>query len=130
MNDSTLWMAVGSVMALICGVLGRFVATQKGRPSTEGFMLGLLFGPFGVLIEGLLPTLVRETTKPEGPVRSAAPGLIRPRRSIRDEDTPIPQAGDPVGWLRYRRPSTGEVFWTPAPKPPETAKIIRSKRGH
>lgn len=35
---------------------GGWVANQKGRDPFEGGMLGLLFGPFGVHIEALLPT--------------------------------------------------------------------------
>jgi hypothetical protein len=39
----------------IFGGLGAWVAKQCGRDSFEGGMLGVLFGPFGVLVEGLLP---------------------------------------------------------------------------
>lgn len=41
--------------ALVFGFLGMWVADQKSRPSSEGFLLGLLFGPLGVLIEAVLP---------------------------------------------------------------------------
>jgi hypothetical protein len=40
---------------LIFGFLGRWVALQCGRNGNEGFWLGFLFGPFGAIIEGLLP---------------------------------------------------------------------------
>jgi len=36
--------------------LGLFVAIQKHRSGGEGLLLGLFFGPFGVLIEALLPS--------------------------------------------------------------------------
>ena len=34
---------------------GEYVAKQKGRPPFEGLVFGLLFGPFGPIIEGTLP---------------------------------------------------------------------------
>lgn len=43
-------------------LLGVYVAGEKGRSGWEGFILALLFGPFGVLIEALLPR--REKAKP------------------------------------------------------------------
>lgn len=36
---------------------GAWIAAQKNREQGEGMALGCLFGPFGVLIEALLPTL-------------------------------------------------------------------------
>jgi hypothetical protein len=42
---------------LVMGALGAFVALQKGRSPIEGLMMGFLFGPFGVLITALLPTM-------------------------------------------------------------------------
>lgn len=47
-----LWMLVWGAFV----VLGCYVSVQKGREFGEGFMLSLLFGPFGVLIAALLPT--------------------------------------------------------------------------
>lgn len=44
-----------SVFYFIWIPLGGYVAQQKRRNMTEGVLLGLL-GPFGVLIEALLPT--------------------------------------------------------------------------
>ena len=43
------------VVGVVFGFLGVFVATQKRRSDAEGFFLGFLFGPLGVLIEALLP---------------------------------------------------------------------------
>lgn len=44
------------VGAVVFGGLGSWVSYQKGRGEGEGLALGCLFGPFGVLIEALLPT--------------------------------------------------------------------------
>jgi hypothetical protein len=44
----------------LCGPLGGWVAGQKGRSGAEGFALGFVFGPFGVLVEALLPSISAE----------------------------------------------------------------------
>jgi hypothetical protein len=38
-----------------CAALGCYVACEKGRAATEGTLLGLLFGPLGVVIVAPLP---------------------------------------------------------------------------
>lgn len=43
--------------AVIMAIFGAWVAAQKNRGASEGFLLGLIFGPLGVVIEALLPTL-------------------------------------------------------------------------
>jgi hypothetical protein len=48
-------LAVVLVAPLFAG-LGAYVATMKRRTPSEGIILGLLFGPFGVLVALLLPT--------------------------------------------------------------------------
>lgn len=52
-----LIIAIG-VFLLAC--IGGYVAIQKGRNRGEGFLLALLLGPFGILIEALLPSAIRE----------------------------------------------------------------------
>jgi hypothetical protein len=42
---------------LMCTMLAAWVADEKNRSPIEGFLLGLLFGPLGVLVEVGLPTL-------------------------------------------------------------------------
>lgn len=42
---------------LACVFLALHVAHEKGRTLTEGVVLSVVFGPFGVLILALLPTL-------------------------------------------------------------------------
>src|SRR5262245_13241221 len=67
------WLASGS--------LGAWIALQKARRGGEGFVLGILFGPFGVLVECLLPTLMPT----EGPRRdrSGSVSLLPPRSAAR-----------------------------------------------
>src|SRR5260370_30727836 len=52
--------------------LGPYIAEQKGRNVWEGALLGLLFGPFGCLIEALLPTLEAWRPEPKGKGKAAA----------------------------------------------------------
>jgi hypothetical protein len=39
----------------LCGVLGMKIADYKRRSPAEGFFLGFLVGPIGVIIEAALP---------------------------------------------------------------------------
>ena len=46
------------ILLLVWGLLGgvgSWIATQKGRSGAEGFVLGVLLGPIGWIIEALLP---------------------------------------------------------------------------
>jgi hypothetical protein len=60
-----LWkLVVGFFLAALlfgCALFGGEMARDKGRPAAEGFFLGLLLGPFGVLIE-----LTNEVVIPPG----------------------------------------------------------------
>ncbi len=51
-----MFIGLGFLLALIMGLLGRYVAKQKNRSKAEGFWLGFLFSIFGVIIVALLPT--------------------------------------------------------------------------
>jgi hypothetical protein len=44
----------GMIALLFCG-LGEWVAGRKNRDGFEGFFLGLVFGPVGMLVEMALP---------------------------------------------------------------------------
>jgi hypothetical protein len=52
------------VAAVVCGLLGLYVSGQKNRSVAEGLGLGCLLGPFGVIIEALLPTVDRPRPAP------------------------------------------------------------------
>jgi hypothetical protein len=49
------WAIVIIVGWTALAFLGGWVANQKGRDPGEGVLLGILFGPLGVVVEGLLP---------------------------------------------------------------------------
>lgn len=49
------WLLPVALILLAHGALGSWVASQKRRSALEGAILGLLFGPLGVLVEALLP---------------------------------------------------------------------------
>jgi hypothetical protein len=54
----TVWLLLFILcFVLAMPMLGGYVAEQKRRPWGEGVILGLLFGPLGVIVAGLLPTL-------------------------------------------------------------------------
>src|SRR5437879_5292599 len=72
-----------------CGPLGARVAGQKNRPMTEGFLLGFLFGPFGVIVEVLLPAGANPTrTKPREKRRWERPLLDEVVESLPVERLP------------------------------------------
>ena len=54
-------MIIGlTALALIMGLLGRYVAKEKNRSAAEGFWIGFLFSILGVIIVALLPTIEKE----------------------------------------------------------------------
>jgi hypothetical protein len=64
------------VGGVVFGMLGTWIASQKNRDSGEGFALGCLFGPFGALVEALLPTMpapgTHQSIQPPRPILSPA----------------------------------------------------------
>jgi hypothetical protein len=55
-SDNYFLLVIGAGFGWLCFVgLGSWVAMQKNRSEGEGALLALIFGPFGVLIEALLP---------------------------------------------------------------------------
>jgi hypothetical protein len=72
-----LWCWVGSLW------MGPLLALAKGRGVLEGFSYGVLFGPFGVIVLGLMPSRdeprshigrfpsVRRISIPERPARGS-----------------------------------------------------------
>jgi uncharacterized membrane protein YeaQ/YmgE (transglycosylase-associated protein family) len=58
------------VVGLIFGGLGSWIANQKRRDGGEGFVLGFLFGPFGCLIEALLPNKLATDQSPQAATKT------------------------------------------------------------
>jgi hypothetical protein len=50
-------IAAGYLFATACA--GAYCSTEKGRPWLEGFLLGALFGPFGIVSAACLPRIKR-----------------------------------------------------------------------
>jgi hypothetical protein len=59
MEDWTILLVFVAVIAVAFSLLGAWVASQKRRDPFEGFILGFVFGPLGVLIEAMLPSAHR-----------------------------------------------------------------------
>jgi hypothetical protein len=62
------------IVGLAMGGIGAYISTQKGREGAEGFFLGFLLGPLGLLIAVLMPVQTprlpvrhREDTDPVPP---------------------------------------------------------------
>ena len=73
MDIMVLLVTIG-IGAVICGGIGAYVAAQKRRAAAEGFLLGLILGPLGVVVAALLPTGDRPATRPAtGTVAEAPP---------------------------------------------------------
>ena len=51
------------ITALLCPIIGLYVAGEKNRSGAEGAALGCLLGPVGVLIEACLPTRTKPTRR-------------------------------------------------------------------
>jgi hypothetical protein len=63
------WPIVAAAAAWVAMImLGVYVAIEKNRPWGEGLILGALFGPLGVIVIALLPTLAIEAEKPAKPL--------------------------------------------------------------
>lgn len=68
MDDIPAIWAGAAFFWLFMMILGAFIAKEKNRAAEEGFMLALLFGPFGVLVEALLPTIQPPVVTPPAPM--------------------------------------------------------------
>ena len=61
----------------LCGFLGVWIAARKLRSSAEGFFLGFLLGPVGVIIEpAFCPMSGRMAGKGEPPARTDQESLL------------------------------------------------------
>lgn len=81
--DEIQWLVVFAIFWTTIGLLGAWVASQKGRSAIEGFLLGFVFSILGVLIEAMLPNKIRPKTE-----RQPEPSVSAYLRKIdrRDDD--------------------------------------------
>lgn len=49
-----LFLILGVMVWLACGILASFMAQAKGRSRRLGFFLGFIFGPFGLIRAAML----------------------------------------------------------------------------
>jgi hypothetical protein len=75
-----LAIVLGLIGLMICGWLGSYAASAKGRSGSEGWLFGCLLGPFGILIVAMLPTL--EVTQRRPPMEQS-PISFEPAKKCR-----------------------------------------------
>lgn len=73
-EDQSVFILFVVILWVIFALFGAYVASQKNRAGMEGLILGFLFGPLGVLIEALLPTLLPREDVRSGYARGAQAG--------------------------------------------------------
>src|SRR5437588_52348 len=73
-------LIVFGIVWIIFGCLGAWIANQKHRDGGEGFILGLLFGPIGCLIEAILPN----GAAPPPPVVETPEQIAQRRQAYKD----------------------------------------------
>lgn len=72
--------------AIFCGA-GAYISTEKGRNPAEGVVLGLLFGPIGLIVAAVLPTVVQGRAKPDDkPAVAAAWAKPNPWAPVEEEE--------------------------------------------
>jgi hypothetical protein len=97
-------LIIALVFFAACGVAGGYVSGAKGRPGAEGALLGFLFGPLGLLVAVLMPTVQHAAGKPRRRAGGRGRGAWMPDYDP-SWDAPKEAKGDPVGdqvadWLR------------------------------
>ncbi len=57
MVDGNSVYVLAIAVLVVSGLLGAYVAMQKGRPLLEGFIIAALFPGIGAIVEGVLPDI-------------------------------------------------------------------------
>jgi hypothetical protein len=79
------------VVWVLLGPFGGWIAAQKYRSPVEGLALGWIFGPLGVIVEALLPTLspmIEDTPEVKSPPPSVPVERIKEAPPRRRETPP------------------------------------------
>jgi hypothetical protein len=74
----------GLVYLLLCGGIGAYASTERGRSGMEGFWFGVALGPLGVIAAACMPSIVKvaqptEEDEHDGAVRIALEQLALQR---------------------------------------------------
>lgn len=77
-------------MGIISGFLGIYVANQKNRSSTEGFIFGFLFSLIGVIILALLPSS-------DNPIQKKP--NVKPMNSVKNHEPLSSQEKNIIGFF-------------------------------
>lgn len=93
------FLIVLAVGCCLFGCFGAWVACQKNRGFDEGLALGLLFGPFGVLIEALLPSLPTPASQPSLDKQASAAAADAYAAKARREADDIAMQQARAAWL-------------------------------
>jgi hypothetical protein len=84
------------INAAICGGAGAYCSVQKGRDGTEGILLGVFLGPFGVIAAACLPDLRGSAAGAESyPDEEKAPRPLRGMTTARREPAAQASLADP-----------------------------------
>lgn len=67
-----IFLTVWAGVAVAFSLFGGWIASQKRRSIEEGMLIGGLFGPIGVIVESLLPTLTKEEQQQMTAAKKAA----------------------------------------------------------
>ena len=70
----------GLGIAAICAILGLCVANTRYRDPVEGLLVGLIFGPLGVLVELLLPSGIDPSGRTRTPIHRSITDRIGEER--------------------------------------------------
>ena len=81
MNSSYFFITL--LAAIVFGYIGKYIAKEKNRDKTEGFLFGFFLSILGLIIIGLLPTKeLQEETK----LKANDPIKFKPHQSKSEED--------------------------------------------
>lgn len=91
-SDSSPYIVAGlialAVYAAVCGGCGAYCSTERGRGGVEGFWLGLLLGPFGVIAAACLPEIRPAPAASPAKPQPGPPAMTRPQPAAPRDPAP------------------------------------------